>query len=318
MNRAINAANAIVVGAMMGAAAPEAFADEGGVSFWAPGQFGSFAAVPSEPGWSLPVVYYHTSVSAGAEEAFHRGGRIVTGIKADADLVFALPTYTFASPVAGGQAAVSLGGAVGHMKASIDATLTGPQGAVVSGSESDTLNGVADLYPLATLKWKDGANNFLAYAMGGIPVGSYEVGRLANLGTSHWSLDAGGGYTYFDPEKGHEFSAVVGFTYSWANKDTQYKNGISSHLDWAASQFLSPQTHVGVAGYVYYQLTGDSGAGATLGDFKSRVAGLGPQVGYFFPVGKDKWYVNLKGYYEFDARNRPEGWNVWLALAIPL
>jgi hypothetical protein len=93
----------------------------------------------------------------------------------------------------------------------------------------------------------------------------------------------------------HDFSAAVGFTYSWANKDTQYKNGISSHLDWAASQFLSPQMHVSVAGYLYYQLTGDSGAGATLGDFKSRVAGIGPQVGYFFPVGKDKWYVNLKG-----------------------
>ena len=29
-------------------------------------------------------------------------------------------------------------------------------------------------------------------------------------------------------------------------------------------------------------------------------------------------YANLKGYYEFDARNRSEGWNVWLTLAIRL
>jgi hypothetical protein len=28
--------------------------------------------------------------------------------------------------------------------------------------------------------------------------------------------------------------------------------------------------------------------------------------------------VNLKGYYEFDAKNRPEGWNTWLTPAIPL
>ncbi len=48
------------------------------------------------------------------------------------------------------------------------------------------------------------------------------------------------------------------------------------------------------------------------------VSGIGPQVGYFFPVGDKKWYANLRGYYEFDARNRPEGWNVWLTLAIPL
>ena len=26
-------------------------------------------------------------------------------------------------------------------------------------------------------------------------------------------------------------------------------------------------------------------------------------------------YLNLKGYYEFDARDRPEGWNVWATLA---
>ena len=26
-------------------------------------------------------------------------------------------------------------------------------------------------------------------------------------------------------------------------------------------------------------------------------------------------YVNLKGYYELGAKNRPEGWNLWLSLA---
>ena len=27
-------------------------------------------------------------------------------------------------------------------------------------------------------------------------------------------------------------------------------------------------------------------------------------------------YVNLKGYKEFAAENRPEGWNVWLSFAV--
>ena len=40
-------------------AATSANADEGGVSFWLLGQYGSLAAVPMEPGWSLPVIYYH-------------------------------------------------------------------------------------------------------------------------------------------------------------------------------------------------------------------------------------------------------------------
>jgi hypothetical protein len=34
-----------------------ALADEGGVSFWLPGLFGSLAAVPQQPGWSLATIY---------------------------------------------------------------------------------------------------------------------------------------------------------------------------------------------------------------------------------------------------------------------
>jgi hypothetical protein len=71
-------------------------------------------------------------------------------------------------------------------------------------------------------------------------------------------------------------------------------------------------------GYVYQQVTGDSGSGATLGAFKSRVVGIGPQVGDFFDAWDRKWYVNVKGYYEFAAEIRPDGWNVWLTLVIPL
>jgi hypothetical protein len=44
-------------------------ADEGGVSVWLPGFFGSLAASPLQPGWSLTSIYYHTSVSAGADVA---------------------------------------------------------------------------------------------------------------------------------------------------------------------------------------------------------------------------------------------------------
>ena len=46
--------------------------------------------------------------------------------------------------------------------------------------------------------------------------------------------------------------------------------------------------------------------------------GIGPQVGYFFELWERTWYVNVKAYYEFAAQNRPDGWNVWLSLLIPL
>lgn len=294
-------------------------ADEGGVSFWLPGQMGSFAATPVEPGWSLPLFYYHASVNAGGDKSFTRGARVTAGLDAKADLLFGVPTYTFREPLWGAQASLGVGFAVGQMKTGIDATFTGPLGRVIaSGGEDDSRTGGSDLYPVGMLKWNRGVHNFLVYGMAGIPVGAYTAGRLANLGINHYSLDGGGGYTYLDPKKGNEFSAVLGFTKNFENKDTDYKNGVDGHLDWAASHFFNPQLHAGLVGYFYHQLTGDSGAGATLGDFKSRVSAVGPQVGYFFPVNGQKWYVNLKGFYEFDAKNRPEGWNVWLTLAIPL
>jgi hypothetical protein len=299
------------------ALAPQASrADEGGVSFWLPGTFGSLAAVPGTPGFGFASIYYHTSVEASGGRSFFRGGRFVAGLEADGDLMFLIPSYTFANPVLGGQLALSMTGVVGNMRAGIDATLTGPLGNTISGSFSDSVTGFGDLYPMATLKWNQGIHNFMVYGRGDIPVGEYSPNRLANIGIGHAAIDGGLGYTYFDPTKGHEFSAVAGLTYNFTNPDTQYKNGVDFHLDWGASQFLSQQLHVGLVGYAYQQLSCDSGAGNRIGCFESRVFAVGPQVGYIVPLGEWQGYLNLKGYWEFEAENRPEGWNVWLTFAL--
>jgi hypothetical protein len=177
--------------------------------------------------------------------------------------------------------------------------------------------GFGDLIPMFSLRWNAGVNNYMTYITGDIPVGAYDSMRLANLGIGHGTIDAGGGYTYFDPKAGHEFSAVLGFTYNFINTATQYQNGVDMHLDWGASQFLTKQWQVGLVGYLYQEIGCDSGSGDHVGCFQSRVLGIGPQVGYIFPIS-DKWqgYLNLKGYGEFDAANRPSGWNVWLTFSL--
>jgi len=48
----------------LAAASQPAQADEGGVSFWLPGQFGSLAAAPLQPGLSVTEIFYNTNVSA--------------------------------------------------------------------------------------------------------------------------------------------------------------------------------------------------------------------------------------------------------------
>jgi len=64
---------------------------------------------------------------------------------------------------------------------------------------------------------------------------------LSNIGIGHGAIDAGVGYTYLNPQTGHEFSGVLGFTYNFTNQSTQYQNGVDMHFDWGASQFLTKQ-----------------------------------------------------------------------------
>ena len=132
------------------------------------------------------------------------------------------------------------------------------------------------------LKWNAGVHNYMTYITGDIPVGAYQSDRLANLGLGRWAIRSGGGYTYFNQQTGHEFSAVLRFTYNFINPATQYQSGVDLHLDWGASQFLTKQWQVGLVGYAYQQIGCDSGSGDRVGCFQSRVIGVGPQVSYIF------------------------------------
>ncbi len=293
-----------------------AAADESGVSFWLPGQFGSLAAVPATPGLQIPMFYYHDSVSAGGGATFQRGGRIVAGVGSQADLFFIVPTLVFEPHVAGAQASIGMGVAFGTVGVDIHGTLTGPRGRELTGEKIDSRTGASDLYPSAALKWTHGAHNAMLYTMGGLPAGTYDADRLANVGTGHFSIDGGAGYTYFD--KKHEFSAVAGVTAPFENEHTDYRNGVSAHVDWAASWFLFEFLHVGAVGYGYQQLSGDSGSGAKLGDFRSSVYAIGGELGLFFPVLGEIWYLNVKGYGELFSQHRPDGWNGWATLVLPL
>jgi hypothetical protein len=317
--------------------APElAAADEGGVSFWVPGLYGSLAATPSQPGWQGTVIYYHDSVSAGGDVALAKQFQLgnLTGavtatananVNAKLNLGFMDATYDFATPVFGAQASLGLLGVYGsnstNLVGSTFGTLTGPGGGTFPFSRFDDITssivGFGDLYPQFTLKWNAGVNNYMTYITGDIPVGMYQSTRLANLGIGHGAIDAGGGYTYFNPQTGHEFSGVLGFTYNFINTATQYQNGVDMHFDWGASQFLTKQWQVGLVGYVYQEIGCDSGSGDRVGCFRSRVLGVGPQVGYIFPLGdKLQGYLNFKAYGEFAGENRPTGWNAWVTFNI--
>jgi hypothetical protein len=206
-----------------------AMADAGGLSFWLPGLMGSLAAVPGQPGWSWTTMYVHIDVSADGSKNFIKGGSVVAGLQSHADAVATGPTYTFATPILGGQAAFGVFAVPGDVGVGIDATLTGPRGRTISGSAHDERTTFSDVFYLGTLKWNNGVHNTMFYTTGNIPSGTYEANRLANLSLGFVAVDAGTGYTYLDTKKGNEFSIVAGLTYNFINPYTQYQNGIDFH-----------------------------------------------------------------------------------------
>jgi hypothetical protein len=293
-----------------------AAADEAGVSFWLPGQYGSFAAVPSDPGWSFESAYYHAAANVSRDISFQRGGAIQAGMTSPSDVFMFTPTYAFEKRIFGAQAAFGTTVVYGKNATSVSETLAGPGANTLSRSTSDEVLGFGDLYPTATLKWTKDAHNLMVYATTGIPVGAYRLNRLSALGIGHWAVDEGVGYTYLNEKEGVEGSVVFGFTYNFINPSTQYQSGTDAHLDWALSPILTDKFHIGAVGYFYNQITDDSGPGALLGGFKSRVAGIGPQIGFFFPFFDRESYLNLRVYSEFDAKNRLEGWNAFITFSI--
>jgi hypothetical protein len=311
-----------------------AVADETGESFWTPGSFGSLAATPSQPGFSVTWNYYHTDTSAGSEVVrarLIRIGRIdaATAQSVNAisispeDLAMVTPSYTFATPVLGGQAAVALQASYGRKRTVDDVSITDtlldrerPVTRSRFDTISDTIIGFGDLAPQFSVRWTAGVHNVMTYVTGNIPVGAYNAARLSNIGIGHGALDSGAGYTYFNEQTGYEFSAVAGLTYNFTNPSTQYQSGVDVHFDWGASRFLTKQLQIGLVGYLYNQASCDGGTGDRVGCFQSRVASVGAQLGYTIPMGALDANVNVKGYKEFAAANRPEGWNVWLTYTL--
>ncbi|MHC2308224.1 hypothetical protein ACVIJ1_004694 [Bradyrhizobium elkanii] len=197
---------AAAVAAVLGLPIDAARADENGISFWIPGFFGSLAAVPQQaPGWSVTTVYYHTSVSAGGDVARSREitlGRfpanltatVNANVNANVNLGLVAGTYTFATPVLGGQASASLLATYGSnstsLAGSLVGTLTGPGGATFPFSRFDSIDSsliaFGDLIPQFALRWNAGVNNYMTYVTADLPAGAYQSTRPSESGD--WAL----------------------------------------------------------------------------------------------------------------------------------
>jgi hypothetical protein len=289
-------------------------ADQGGVSFWLPGQYASFAAVAPDPGWSMPVTSYTYAGSAAVGHSLPRGNLATYGLNSSLYQVFLAPTYTLDTTILGARPSFSVTVAPGY-SASSAALRLGP----LAESRSDSVFGLGNLNPTASLFWTADEHNFMLYLTGVIVNGDYNPNRLSNLGIGHPAIDGGGAYTYYNEKSGTELSATLGFTGNFQNTSDHYTNGIDSHLDLGAAKFLTDKFFIGVVGYYYQQLTADHGQPALLGSFESRVRAAGPQIGYNFDLGDGATLsTNLRGYAEFAAHDRTQGYAIYATASVPL
>ncbi len=287
-----------------------AIAAEGGSSLYVPGGAGDILiALSPEPGFQVANALY-TQV-ANVDRAVLQGA-----VDLDIDLTVVLDffglSYTFEKPVLGGT--YTIGAIIPFGYASLDASATGPGGGTV-GVSDDTVN-LADIafIPLQ-LNWNAGNFHFKFAEVIIAPTGDYDVEDLVNLGRNYWAFDTVGAVTWFNTESGTEVSIAPGIMVNMRNDDTDYRTGEEFHVDFTINQFLSKTFSIGLRGYYYRQLTGDSGSGALLGVFKGESFGLGPGFLWQPKFANGKFSIVGQVMFDVTATNRFKTTNGSLGVA---
>jgi hypothetical protein len=187
----------------------------------------------------------------------------------------------------------------------------------VNRALSDSITGVGDIVLIPVMLNQVISRDFninyrLAFYA---PTGSYEVGRLANTGKNFWTIEPTVGFMYFGQQNGRELSVFLGADFNQENADTDYRSGTQAHIETTAAQHFplwGGLAGAGVTGYWYEQVTGDSGSGAKLGEFKAKAIGAGPVASFAAKVGGHDLISELKWLHEFDTQNRFAGDTVFL------
>lgn len=308
---------AIAFAVTLGVTVDRVEAAESATGFYLLGSKTSMAGFIPPPGTYVSNTNYYYAGSADVD--LNIGGLTLSG-GIDADVYINMPTALWVAPekVLGGNLALNLTGVVGWKDVEANATVSGPGGGTITGRIQNDDWHFGDPVLGAALGWQEGKWHWSVGTLLNVPIGYWKQGDITNIGFNRWALDVTGAVTWLDMARGVELSAAAGFTFNGENPDTNYKTGTEFHLEAAAVQNFSKSFGIGINGYYYDQITGDSGAGAVLGDFKGRVAAIGPVVNFNFEICKIPVSTSLKYFHEFDVENRLEGDSGFLTLTMPL
>jgi len=301
----------LTVAAALAALTP-ASAEEGGSGHYLMGTFSTlFDFPPEKPGSAVGLQYINYYGEAGATVTLPSGGLLPVGLKADTQIAVILGTHTFETKLLGGTYTAGIGIPIVNLQ--VSGTLGG-----LRTRQSD--RGVSDIMILPLmLQWR---HELWQYGLIGAiyaPTGGYDSGRIANVGKNYWTFEPTVGATYLNPKNLIEFTALAGVDINTENTDTDYRSGSQGRIEASVVKHFSrgPSLYgLGVTGFYYQQLTGDSGSGATLGDFKGMSTGLGPVISFLSEAKTHSSFIEIKWLPELDTKNRLEGDYIWLKTGI--
>jgi hypothetical protein len=291
-----------------------ALAGEGGVTHVIPGATATMTDLPpTSPGWFLKPMYLNYKGSFSAQLPTAAG--LAGNVDATVNTVALVGGYTFGQTFLGG-AHYSFAAALPYTWVDISGNVLTPRG--IKRAQNN-VSGLGDLTVLPVmLAWKLSDWQLDATLPIYAPTGSYEKGRLGNTGLNYWTFDPTVGAVYSHKASGFNAMLHAGYAMNTENTDTQYQSGSLLHLEGVVQQFLPVGPGIlslGLEGFYFDQLTGDSGAGATLGEFKGRTYGLGPLLGYVLPLeNKQSLVFELKWLTELETKRRLEGDYIWLKM----
>jgi hypothetical protein len=287
-------------------------AAEYGTGPWVKGYTDIFGGViPSQPGFYLRTDGYHYE---GSADTTIFDGRVA--INVDEQYTATLFALSYVTPwkILGGTYAVAYVPSVVAMNVDVGVALpsfTGPRGRTIRPLDintggSELAQGDTAFAPVL-LGWNAGNFHWNIGVFGFAPTGEYSKNDFANTSLNHWAIMTRLAGTWFDPKTGWQASGAAIYSVNWENPATDYETGNILNLEGAVTKNFGP-LGVGVVSYAMIQTTGDSGSGARLGSFESRVYGVGPIVSFTTSADPTKALtVLVKWYSEFDAEHTFEG-----------
>jgi hypothetical protein len=291
----------LTVAGVLAPGSPKAEATEYTFSTYGLGSmaFGAGVTPPAGTYVSTATSFYRGRISGDIDI-----GGIVFDAGAKAELLAGALSglYVHDRTVLGGHLGVSVAVPAGHIDLQATASV-GP----LSGTRETSGAGLGDVVTRLQLGWQHGDFSHLVWMQAVAPTGRYEPGFFPIIGLHRPGLDSGWAFTWTHKASKLQFNGAVGFNLNFENDRTGYLSGNEVHFEWAVGYEVTKGLVIGVVGYDWRQITGDSGPGAQLGPFEGRVDAIGPGLSYTTLIDRMPLIVNLRHYEEYGAERSISG-----------